>query len=90
MICFSCGSSRSVEVAEISSPYGLHKLGKLAPETWISVYCRDCGYKVTATSPRDDPDQAIRRARRVFQTGKKYGQEISWEELSRMYPEIRK
>ncbi len=95
MICPKCKSTRTAELAEYWSAYGLHQLGLSDPDIKIKILCMDCGFSVSACAEgRSDHanDQnimlAVRRARRAFFERNRAIHDIPWETAIKTYPEI--
>lgn len=97
MICPTCGSTRTAELAEYWSAWGLHKLGLAEPEISISIICMGCGFSVSDCATRlseglseQNVARAIKRAEKRFSDGNKHNSEnqISWDSAIRLFPEL--
>ena len=92
-----CGSTRTAELAEYWSAWGLHKLSLADPDILITILCMNCGFSVSdcAIRPLDSSNggriiQTIRKAEKRFSDGNKHNSEnqISWDSAIRLFPEL--
>ena len=92
MICPVCSSSKSYELTELYSAWGLHKLKLADPQARVSVCCRSCGFAVHSINGAENISAAVVQARKRFSEGyiRNYEENlISWEQACKMVPAIR-